>query len=460
LDGAAETSDDVFLGGPGGVYRLDGHNRAQKIAGISDDSVITDFHEISPDHGLGRVLFATTTDLFAYSQAGVLIGVPGAKPGIIHSMHEIGGVLYALASKGVFRLDEAGKLERLKGIGTGGAIHTSSKTTKGVFVVYNDGRIYRLTDSGEIPVDALPQSHGAGVEKDEKPREWDIEDTRVGPLLATDRALYRFSEMNSWVLVPSGDLGGDVEIIPVPKIIKKVTVDVPVFVRARNGVFKWIDGPSDISIREAWNYIAIFYKEVVTIVASLVLIIWVFVYYSLYRYRWVRYYILGLLWPSRVHNQIFISYRRNDAREQAFAIYNELCHRFGRDLIFIDSEKLEYAAEFPAALRKAVEQCSGLLAIIGPNWLNAKNEDGSRRLDDPHDFVRQEIELALDHDKVVFPILRGEVTMPKARSLPESLGKLADWKALELPVLSEKNLDELVQSLFAKIRNLPPPKRS
>ena len=72
----------------------------------------------------------------------------------------------------------------------------------------------------------------------EKPR--DIKDTRVGPLLATDRALYRFSKANGWILVASGDLGGDVSIIPIPKI-EGVAADIPVFVEARNGVFAWIE---------------------------------------------------------------------------------------------------------------------------------------------------------------------------------------------------------------------------
>ena len=56
----------------------------------------------------------------------------------------------------------------------------------------------------------------------------------------------------------------------------------------------------------------IFWNQVGFILLGLLVILFVFVHYSLYSYRWIRYYILGLVAPSRVHNQIFINYRRDD----------------------------------------------------------------------------------------------------------------------------------------------------
>jgi hypothetical protein len=49
---------------------------------------------------------------------------------------------------------------------------------------------------------------------------------------------------------------------------------------------------------------------------------------------------------------------------------------------------------FRRGARRAGGACDALLAIIGPGWLDAQ-ESGQRRLDDPHDFVRIEIEAAL-----------------------------------------------------------------
>jgi hypothetical protein len=37
-------------------------------------------------------------------------------------------------------------------------------------------------------------------------------------------------------------------------------------------------------------------------------------------------------------------------------------------------------------LSKYYRRCDALLAVIGPAWLDMRDEDGNRRLDDPNDF--------------------------------------------------------------------------
>jgi hypothetical protein len=37
-------------------------------------------------------------------------------------------------------------------------------------------------------------------------------------------------------------------------------------------------------------------------------------------------------------------------------------------------------------LSKYYRRCDALLAVIGPAWLDMRDEDGSRRLDDSNDF--------------------------------------------------------------------------
>ena len=80
----------------------------------------------------------------------------------------------------------------------------------------------------------------------------------------------------------------------------------------------------------------------------------------------------------------------------------------------------------------AVGSCVVLLAVIGVGWLTATGEDGRRRLDDPGDFVRLEIEAALARDVRVIPVLVNGAPMPRAADLPASLGGLARRQALEL----------------------------
>src|SRR5262245_58499308 len=59
------------------------------------------------------------------------------------------------------------------------------------------------------------------------------------------------------------------------------------------------------------------------------------------------------------------------------------------------------------------------LAVIGPNWLDAKDSDGRRRLDNPDDFVTIEISAALLRNIRVIPVLVDGARPPKADQLPD-----------------------------------------
>ena len=86
--------------------------------------------------------------------------------------------------------------------------------------------------------------------------------------------------------------------------------------------------------------------------------------------------------------------------------------------------------DFAEEISRAVAACTVLLAVIGPNWLTATDEQGRRRLDDPRDSVRLEIEAALARDMWVIPTLVEGAKMPRRQDLPESLGDLARRNAL------------------------------
>ena len=84
----------------------------------------------------------------------------------------------------------------------------------------------------------------------------------------------------------------------------------------------------------------------------------------------------------------------------------------------------------PRQIFRAVAACTVLLAVIGPAWLTAADERGRRRLDDPDDLVRLEIEAALARGVRVIPILVEGAVMPGRADLPESLAGLARRNAL------------------------------
>lgn len=124
-------------------------------------------------------------------------------------------------------------------------------------------------------------------------------------------------------------------------------------------------------------------------------------------------------------SRIFISYRRSDAAAEAGRIYDYLEGRFGRKAIFKDVDTIDAGDDFRERLNDAVGQCQVLLAVIGKSWLQVTNEAGRRRLDNPADWVRLEIETALRRKVRVIPILLDGVAMPAVRDLPVELKPLA-----------------------------------
>jgi len=92
-----------------------------------------------------------------------------------------------------------------------------------------------------------------------------------------------------------------------------------------------------------------------------------------------------------------------------------------------------------------------LLAVIGPHWLDARNDAGARRLDDPNDYVRIEIGAALQRKVPVIPLLLDGAKMPKDNQLPEDLKELAMRNGLDVRHVSfNSDLDKMVRGLKAQ----------
>ncbi len=129
---------------------------------------------------------------------------------------------------------------------------------------------------------------------------------------------------------------------------------------------------------------------------------------------------------------IFISYRREDSAYPAGWLFDRLADHFGPDRVFKDIDSIQLGDDFPEKIKAAVGSCTVLLAVIGERWLTVTGEDNERRLDDPNDYVRLEIEAALARDILVIPVLTNGARIPRVSQLPASLHKLPDKHALEL----------------------------
>lgn len=128
---------------------------------------------------------------------------------------------------------------------------------------------------------------------------------------------------------------------------------------------------------------------------------------------------------------IFISYRRSDSAPYAGRLHDRLTDHFSDPQVFMDLE-IEPGDDFVERLEEGVSQCDVLLVLIGPIWLEAKDAEGMRRLDDPGDYARIEVAAALQRGIRVIPVLVGGAVMPNMSELPQDLVPLARRQALEL----------------------------
>jgi hypothetical protein len=146
---------------------------------------------------------------------------------------------------------------------------------------------------------------------------------------------------------------------------------------------------------------------------------------------------------------IFISYRREDTEGQAGRLYDDLATQFGEDSVFMDVAGIEPGRDFRRAIDEQVASCGVLLALIGKRWLDAGDESGRRRLDDPMDFVRVETTSALRRDIPVIPVLVQGASMPRAEQLPPDMAELAYRNGVEL---SHARWDSDLQVLIRTLR--------
>jgi membrane-bound metal-dependent hydrolase YbcI (DUF457 family) len=130
--------------------------------------------------------------------------------------------------------------------------------------------------------------------------------------------------------------------------------------------------------------------------------------------------------------EIFISYRREDSLSATGRLAEKLVQQFGAAQVFRDLDAIEAGTNFERAILDAVSAASVMLVMIGRTWVDARALDGSRRLQQPDDFVRREIETALTANIPLVPVLVEGASMPAGDALPASLQPFALRQALEL----------------------------
>lgn len=147
--------------------------------------------------------------------------------------------------------------------------------------------------------------------------------------------------------------------------------------------------------------------------------------------------------------RVFISYRRAESSMVAGRIYDRLVARFGEGTVFRDIYNLSPGADFSDDILKRVSVCDILLVIIGTHWANDK------RLHDPNDWVRMEIEWGFRLKKLIIPVLTNGARLPGRNQIPEALHDLLRRQAIA--VRDDPDFPSDVQCLIEALERGGPP---
>ena len=133
-----------------------------------------------------------------------------------------------------------------------------------------------------------------------------------------------------------------------------------------------------------------------------------------------------------MRDRVFISYRRSDSQITVEHLMPRLAEHFGSGQVYRDVDSNRAGFDFTKQMEEALDASAVVLVFIGSQWVTAADGAGGRRLDDPDDFTRREIEQALSSHDCVIPVLVDTGEMPTGSELPESLRPLTRRHAVRL----------------------------
>ena len=142
--------------------------------------------------------------------------------------------------------------------------------------------------------------------------------------------------------------------------------------------------------------------------------------------------------PQPGEFRIFLSYRREPNAIHAGRLHDSLTAGvdehpgFAADQIFMDIDTIAPGDDFREVIADAVAKCDVFLALIGKQWATIRDGQRGRRLDNPGDYVRLELEAALERKIPVVPVLVDGAKMPSDKDLPKSISPLVYRQAVEL----------------------------
>jgi len=131
-------------------------------------------------------------------------------------------------------------------------------------------------------------------------------------------------------------------------------------------------------------------------------------------------------------DNVFLSYRREESAHVAGRIYDHLERDLGAGHVFFDVEGIPIGGDFRHHIRSALIESRALLVVIGHRWAARFRPSAgwfSWRAVRTVDYVRIEIELALDHNVRIIPLLVDGAQMPGERQMPDKISQICFYQA-------------------------------
>jgi TIR domain len=116
--------------------------------------------------------------------------------------------------------------------------------------------------------------------------------------------------------------------------------------------------------------------------------------------------------------KIFLSYRRGDDPGFAQALFGLLEKAFPPEQLFMDVDDIAPGLDFVKVLDEQVRQCDVVLALIGRDWLDAKDAAGRRRLDNSDDSCASSLLRHFVKPSASFQCWSTELRCPAPRRSP------------------------------------------
>jgi hypothetical protein len=135
------------------------------------------------------------------------------------------------------------------------------------------------------------------------------------------------------------------------------------------------------------------------------------------------------MFMDRGQSTVILSYRREDSAGVTGRIFDRLIQEFGADRVFMDIDSMPAGVDFHEHLQEILADCGALLVVVGKTWRSQRKGQPARIMD-PDDWVRIEVETALERGIPVVPLLIDGASLPNRDQLPESLWPLLRRNAL------------------------------